>query len=247
MSLADMNVADLTDQVPPTHPLDRMPVRSIGPDAAAPVTPLEASLPYRAVKRTLDIVLGTAMLLATLPVLVVVALSVRRDGGPAVFRQRRLGKDGTTFLMLKFRSMAVDAEDRLRRDPELYRRYVENDFKLPAEEDPRTTRLGRFLRSSSIDELPQLVNVLRGEMTLVGPRPIVEGEIAEYESRGAAEAYLHAKPGLTGPWQASGRSLMGYDARIALDVDYVENPSVLADVKLLARTARAVVQRAGAH
>lgn len=200
-----------------------------------------------AAKRTLDIVGATAMLLLALPVLVVVAVLVRLDGGPVLFRQHRLGRGGFSFPILKFRSMAADAEARLRSDPALYERYVENGFKLPADEDPRITRLGRFLRASSLDELPQLINVLRGHMSLVGPRPIVSDELVEYTVRGAEEVYLANRPGLTGLWQASGRSLVGYDQRVQMDVSYARTVGIRTDLSIMVRTVGAVLRRHGAH
>lgn len=200
-----------------------------------------------ACKRTYDVAVALAVLLVTLPTLLVIALLVRRDGGPALFRQNRIGRNGETFAMFKFRSMAVDAEERLRSDPALHEQYVANGFKLPAESDPRVTRLGRFLRASSLDEIPQLFNVLRGEMSVVGPRPIVEDELHEYRVRGGESAYLSARPGMTGLWQTSGRSLVGYDQRVEMDVEYVERASVRTDLSIMVRTVTVVLRREGAH
>ena len=198
-------------------------------------------------KRMFDVVVAFTVLVVALPALAAVALMVKRDGGPALFCQRRVGRDGRLFSMHKFRSMAVDAEERLRSDPELYGEYLANGYKLPAETDPRITRLGRFLRASSLDELPQLFNVLRGEMSVVGPRPIVEDELTEYRIRGGEAAYLRGRPGMTGMWQTSGRSLVGYDQRVEMDVRYVERAGVRTDVMIMFRTVAAVVRREGAH
>jgi lipopolysaccharide/colanic/teichoic acid biosynthesis glycosyltransferase len=199
------------------------------------------------VKRSLDVVLATTLLLLALPVLAVLAVLVKLDGGPALFCQRRVGRRGGLFGMYKLRSMAPCAEERLRANPELYERYVSNGFKLPADEDPRITRLGRFLRASSLDELPQLINVVRGDMSLVGPRPIVAPELVEYQTRGAEAAYLSARPGLTGLWQVSGRSLVGYDERVQMDAQYLREANLRTDLSILVRTVGAVIRRHGAH
>lgn len=198
-------------------------------------------------KRAMDVVLSLVLLVLVLPVALVVAVLVARDGGPVLFRQERVGRGGRTFRMFKFRSMAADAEARLVADPELHRRYVENDFKLPADEDPRITSLGRVLRATSLDELPQLLNVLRGDMSLVGPRPIVVRELDEYVRRGGEEDYLAVRPGMTGPWQAGGRSSVGYDERVALDRQYRREAGVTTDLVILVQTVGAVLRREGAH
>ncbi|HMJ77097.1 MAG TPA: sugar transferase [Iamia sp.] len=198
-------------------------------------------------KRALDIVVSASLLVLAAPLFLLVAVLVRIEGGPVIFSQRRLGQNGRIILVRKFRTMAPDAEDRLRSDPELFDRYVANGFKLPSEEDPRLSRWGRFLRSSSLDELPQLVSVLWGEMSMVGPRPIVEPELVEYTSRGAHDAFLAARPGLTGLWQVSGRSSLSYDQRVELDLRYLSRQNLLTDLKIVARTAVVVVRRVGAH
>jgi lipopolysaccharide/colanic/teichoic acid biosynthesis glycosyltransferase len=198
-------------------------------------------------KRTVDVAVALTVLLLALPVLLAIALLVRRDGGPVLFRQDRVGRNGRLFGMYKFRSMAEDAEERLRSDPELHQQYVANGFKLPAESDPRVTHLGRILRATSLDEIPQLLNVLRGEMSIVGPRPIVEDELTEYRVRGGERAYLSARPGMTGLWQTSGRSLVGYDQRVEMDKRYVERSSVRTDISIMFRTVTVVMRREGAH
>jgi exopolysaccharide production protein ExoY len=199
-------------------------------------------------KRPFDVVTALGALVVLAPLLILVALAVTlSDGGPVLFRQTRLGRDGRRFQIAKFRTMATDAEARLEADPELHARYVANCFKLHPTEDPRIGRLGRFLRASSLDELPQLFNVISGEMSMVGPRPIVEKEIREYEERGAASSYLAATPGITGLWQVSGRSNLCYSQRIDLDVAYMADCSLANDLRILARTPLAVLQRSGAY
>lgn len=198
-------------------------------------------------KRILDVVVASGLLVLGLPLFVVVALVVKLDGGPVFFRQRRLGASGRLFELIKFRSMAVDAEDRLHADAHLYGTYIANGFKLPADQDPRLSRWGRFLRSSSLDELPQLFCVLKGDMSMVGPRPIVERELVEYTNRGAEDAYLSARPGLTGRWQVSGRSRTGYDQRVDFDLAYLREHSVAKDVRIILKTVLVVLRRIGAH
>ena len=198
-------------------------------------------------KRALDLLVASGLLLVSLPIMATVALVVWIDGRPVLFRQRRIGAGGDPIVIRKFRSMTVDAEERLWADPGLHRRYVDNGFKLPADEDPRLTRWGRFLRSSSLDEIPQILSVLRGDMSMVGPRPVVEPELDEYARRGALATYVGARPGLTGMWQVSGRSELGYDERVALDVTYAAERTLWLDLQILGRTVMVVLRRQGAH
>lgn len=197
-------------------------------------------------KRLMDITVAMLAGLLLLPVALTVTLAIKLlDPGPILFGQRRLGQGGKTFTLYKFRSMRVDAEEALRRDPALYQRYVDNDFKLPEDEDPRVSPLGRFLRKSSLDELPQLYNVLRGELSMVGPRPIVPDELQHYDPY--ADLLLAVRPGITGLWQVSGRSDIRYPERAFLDLDYIGNNNVLTDLGILFRTVPAVLLRKGAH
>jgi lipopolysaccharide/colanic/teichoic acid biosynthesis glycosyltransferase len=141
--------------------------------------------------------------------------------------------------------MRPDAEAVLKRDPEIYAKYLANGYKLPEGEDPRITRIGRILRSTSLDEIPQLLNVVRGDMSLVGPRPIVPAELKEYGER--SDDFLAALPGITGKWQVSGRSNLGYPERADVELDYVYGWSFLEDLRILFRTVPVVLTRAGAH
>jgi exopolysaccharide biosynthesis polyprenyl glycosylphosphotransferase len=194
-------------------------------------------------KRVFDVVVASVALAALSPALAMVALLVRlQDGGPVLFRQARVGRGGTAFDMLKFRSMTLDAEERL----EQLRDLNESDgvlFKI--KEDPRITRVGVFLRRYSIDELPQLINVLRGEMSLVGPRPPLPSEVDQYADH--VHRRLLVRPGLTGLWQVSGRSSLSWDESVRLDLFYVDNWSLFTDLLILARTARAVLGKSGAY
>ena len=197
-------------------------------------------------KRLLDLV-GSAFWLAALaPLIAVIYLVIKLESrGPAIFGHRRLGINGRVFNCLKFRSMHVDAEDRLQQDPALYGEYVRNNYKLSDRNDPRLTGVGRLLRKTSLDELPQLINVLRGEMSLVGPRPIVPDELGEY-GPGAAD-FLSLKPGMTGAWGVNGRSEVGYPDRANMELEYVRTWSLGRDLWILLRTAPVVLMRRGAH
>ena len=198
-------------------------------------------------KRALDIIGAGVGLVLLAPFFLIVALMVRADGGPAFFAHQRVGRGGKLFGCLKFRSMVVDSQARLEallaNDPTA-RAEWEATRKL--KNDPRITRIGSFLRSTSLDELPQLINVLLGEMSLVGPRPVQEAEIDRYYGASAAH-YMAVRPGITGLWQVSGRSETSYESRVALDVSYVSRPSLLADISILLRTPVAVLSRRGAH
>ncbi len=198
----------------------------------------------RLTKSMLDRGLALIGLIIMFPVMVTIAVLVRRDGGPAMFRQVRVGRNGRPFRIWKFRTMSPDAEQRLH-DEGLYERYVANGFKLPADEDPRITRIGRWLRSTSLDELPQLVNVLVGSMSLVGPRPVVPAELELYGS--LRRAYVSLRPGLTGYWQANGRSDVGFPERAVIDSYYYDHQSLRLDLRILARTLGAVITRRGAQ
>jgi exopolysaccharide biosynthesis polyprenyl glycosylphosphotransferase len=197
-------------------------------------------------KRTLDLVVGGIGLVLAAPLLAAIWLLVRLDSkGPALYGHTRLGQNAKPFKCLKFRSMRPDAEQLLVADPGLYARYVANGFKLPEEEDPRITRLGRFLRKSSLDELPQLFNVLRGDMSVVGPRPIVHAELSHYGEHAAY--FLALKPGITGAWQVEGRSNIGYPDRVHIELQYVRKWSIFEDIRILLMTIPAVLSRRGAH
>ncbi len=198
-------------------------------------------------KRAVDIAIAGAALLLASPFFLVVALLVRADGGPAFYAHPRVGRFGRLFGCMKFRSMVVDSQARLdallAADPDA-RAEWEATRKL--KNDPRITRIGRFLRATSLDELPQLINVLRGEMSIVGPRPVTQAELDRHYGAAAAH-YLMVRPGITGLWQVSGRSETTYDQRVALDVAYVSQPSMLADMRILLKTPVAVLSRRGAH
>jgi lipopolysaccharide/colanic/teichoic acid biosynthesis glycosyltransferase len=197
---------------------------------------------YLTAKRTFDLVVASVALIALLPLILAVAVLIRLTSpGPAIFRQTRCGKDGRLFTCYKFRTMVQDAERILDEDGELRAEFV-NAWKL--ERDPRVTRLGVFLRKSSIDELPQLLNVLRGEMSIVGPRPVQPDELARFGRW--APTVTRVKPGLTGLWQVSGRSEVCYEERVEIEVDYVRHCGFWYDLVLVLRTIPTVILTRGA-
>lgn len=196
-----------------------------------------------AAKRATDVVVSALALLLLTPVLLAVALAVAAgDGGPVLFRQVRVGRDGRTFTMHKFRSMTVDAESRR---AGLTPFSDGNGVLFKMHHDPRVTPVGRFLRRYCLDELPQLWDALRGHMSVVGPRPALPEEVARYDP--TARRRLLVKPGITGPWQISGRSDLCWAESVRLDLDYVDHRSLRRDVVILLRTAGAVLRADGAY
>lgn len=194
-------------------------------------------------KRLLDFGLAALLLALLAPLLLVIALVVKlADGGPVLFWQERIGKDGRRFWFPKFRSMHVGGE-RIRHLM-LHRNDHGDSITFKMRNDPRITRVGRWLRILSLDELPQLYNVLKGEMSLVGPRPPLPDEVERYSPTELRR--LEVKPGLTCLWQVSGRSLIPFDRQVALDIEYIERQSLWLDFALLARTVPAVLSRKGA-
>lgn len=202
--------------------------------------------PARLLKRVFDVLTSGVILLLFFPLLVYLAVVIRKDGGPAIFSHRRVGQGGQVFNCYKFRSMCVNAEKQLRdilaSNPEL-RAEWEREFKL--RDDPRISKIGHFLRRTSLDELPQIFNVIKGDMSLVGPRPVIQAELGRY---GDDVAYfLMVRPGMTGLWQVSGRNDVGYDTRVYLDTWYVKNWSLWYDIAILFKTIKVVFKREGAY
>ena len=200
----------------------------------------------RIMKRTMDVIGSLAIITLLSPVLLYLYFSVKKDGGNAIYGHPRIGHNGKTFNCLKFRSMVVNSkevlDELLRTDPEA-RAEWEKDFKL--KNDPRVTKIGAFIRKTSLDELPQLFNVLKGEMSLVGPRPVVADELERYQDD--VEYYLMAKPGMTGLWQVSGRNDVDYNTRVYFDSWYVKNWSLWNDIAILFKTVNVVLKRDGAY
>ena len=196
---------------------------------------------YLVAKRCLDLVVATVMLVVTLPILLACAVAIRLDSpGPILFKQERTGRHGRRFAMWKFRTMLANAEE-LKASLAHLNILPPPDFKVP--NDPRVTRVGRFLRRTSLDELPQLFNVLRGDMSLVGPRP-TSFPATTYELWHTQR--LDVAPGITGLWQLEGRNAVTFDERLRLDVQYMRRMSLWFDLWLLLRTLAAVVRRSGA-
>jgi len=194
-------------------------------------------------KRTLDVVGSLAALLVLSPVLMLIGVLVRLDGGPVIFAQTRVRRHGREFKMFKFRSMRIDAEKQLAALLGENKHGVGVTFKI--KDDPRVTRVGRLLRRYSLDELPQFYNVLIGDMSLVGPRPPVPREVAMYTL--ADRRRLSVNPGITCIWQISGRAEIDFPGQVLLDVNYIESQSLSADMRILAKTPRAVVFGPGAY
>ncbi|MEO7447221.1 MAG: sugar transferase, partial [Humibacillus sp.] len=202
---------------------------------------LEAS---RGLKRAFDVVGASLLLVLALPLIAVCAVLVKvADGGPVLFRQTRVGRDGALFECLKLRTMVVDAEARLAAVSHLSDDPQSILFK--ARSDPRITRIGTFMRRFSIDELPQLVNVVFGDMSLVGPRPALPAEVQRYHPD--VQRRLHVRPGMTGLWQVSGRSDLSWSDTVRLDLYYVDNWSIVQDLTIMAKTIHAVLRSRGAY
>jgi lipopolysaccharide/colanic/teichoic acid biosynthesis glycosyltransferase len=192
-------------------------------------------------KRVLDLVAGGLLLLVTVPLLVVIAVAVRLDSpGPVLLRQQRTGRGGVRFTMFKFRTMVANAEE-LKASLAHLNVLPPPDFKIP--DDPRITRVGRVLRATSLDELPQLLNVLLGDMSLVGPRPTTFSA-ATYDAWHGKR--LEVRPGITGLWQTRGRNTTTFDERLRLDIAYIDRRSLTLDVRILLETVAAVARRTGA-
>jgi lipopolysaccharide/colanic/teichoic acid biosynthesis glycosyltransferase len=195
-------------------------------------------------KRALDIFGSAALIIALSPVFFTIALCIKlEDGGPIIFAQTRVGKYGRLFKMFKFRSMCMDAEARLAEL--LSRNQHSNGITFKIKDDPRITKIGKWIRALSLDELPQLFNVFRGEMSLVGPRPPVPREVAKYTIQDRRR--LEITPGITCFWQVGGRAEIDFPQQVELDVLYIEQQSLWTDVKLLLKTIPAVVNRKGAY
>ena len=203
-------------------------------------------VPNLLVKRAFDIVVSGVAMIVLSPVAALLALAVRFGGpGPIVFGHARLGRHGRYFKCYKFRTMVPNADQVLRSDPALYALYLQNDCKLPPDIDTRITPIGRFLRKTSLDELPQLWNVFRGDMSLVGPRPLVPEEMSFYGEE--EPLLLSLRPGVTGLWQVVGRSSVKYPARAQLELEYVQTWSLAKDLRILLMTIPAVLAQRGAH
>ncbi len=206
---------------------------------------IKNSIGYLFIKRVLDILGSVIGIIVFSPVLLIIALAIKIEDpkGKIIFGHMRVGKDGNMFHCLKFRSMFANAEEMKKNFTEEQKREYAETFKL--QNDPRITKVGKFIRKTSLDELPQLFNILKGDMTLVGPRPIVTDELEFY---GEYDVYYKAvKPGLTGLWQVNGRSDTTYDERVTFDMEYVSTRTVIGDIKIIFMTILKVLKRDGAY
>ncbi len=206
---------------------------------------------YNLFKRTLDIIGSLTGIIFASPVMLATVFLIKLDSQGPIFADtpKRVGKSGRLFKMYKFRSMVVGAHDMLQKDPRLLKQYKQNSYKIA--DDPRVTRVGKFIRKFSIDELPQLFNILKGEMSLVGPRAYYPFELEEQQEKYPqttefVKIILRAKPGLTGVWQTSGRAEINFDKRVEMDAGYVRKRSVFFDILLILKTIPAVLARRGA-
>lgn len=204
-------------------------------------------------KRMLDVTGSLLGLLILSSLFLIVAIAIKIDSSGPVFADipKRVGKKGKLFRMYKFRSMVEGAQEMLNNNPILLKKYKQHSYKLPIDEDPRITGVGKFIRKTSIDELPQLLNILKGEMSLVGPRAYYPFELDEQQvkhphSRKYVKVILSGKPGLTGLWQVSGRSEINFDQRVKMDASYIERRSILYDLWILLKTIPAVLSGRGA-
>jgi exopolysaccharide production protein ExoY len=213
---------------------------------------------YDFFKRTIDILAAIVLVVLFLPFWIIIPILIKVESkGPVFYFPTRVGKNGKPFRMFKFRSMkmfevdgkVVHAVEFWKHNKDLYEKYKQNGWKLTLEDDPRITRLGRILRQTSIDEFPQVFNILLGDMSLIGPRAYVQEEIDDAKNRYGAEILPHiedslsAKPGLTGPWQVSGRNDVPWDKRVRLDAIYAKKRSLLDDIKIIVKTPMAMISK----
>jgi lipopolysaccharide/colanic/teichoic acid biosynthesis glycosyltransferase len=213
---------------------------------------------YDTLKRIMDIVGALVMAVLFLPIWIIIPILLKLDSkGPIFYKPERVGKDGKIFGMYKFRSMkmfeidgkVVHAVEFWKHNPELYEKYKKNGWKLELSEDPRITKLGKILRQTSIDEMPQVINVIKGNMSIVGPRAYVEPELEDAKKRygnnisNLIKESLTAKPGITGPWQVSGRNEIPWNQRVAIDADYAKRKSIIYDIYILFRTPFAMISK----
>lgn len=199
---------------------------------------------YKVVKRVFDIVFSLIGLILLSPVFLIISVIIKLDSkGPVFFVHSRIGEKGKPIGIYKFRTMVNNAEDLIKKFTPEQKEEFERSYKL--ENDPRITKIGNFLRKTSLDELPQILNILKGELSIIGPRPIIQAELEKYEEN--KEKFLSVKPGLTGYWAANGRSDTSYEERMQMELYYVDNMSFKLDVKIFFKTIFAVIKKEGAR
>ena len=199
---------------------------------------------YDILKRFRDIIIGTIGLIICIPIFIIIGIAIKIDSkGPVFFKHKRIGKHGKKLEIYKFRTMIENAEEAMKNFTEEQKKEFAENFKL--ENDPRVTRVGKILRKTSLDELPQIINILKGEMSIIGPRPVVKSELEKYGSN--QDKFLSVAPGLTGYWAANGRSDVSYEERMALELYYVNNRSLILDMKIFFKTIGSVLKGRGAR
>lgn len=235
-NLAREEVVDVVDNVIPNiHALENTEVSN--------ENILKRQSPYRYIKRFMDVILATIALVVLSPIFLIIAIAIKIESkGPVFFKHTRIGKNGKIIKLYKFRSMVINAEELIKSfTPEQMKEYKEN-YKLT--NDPRITKIGKFLRKTSLDELPQLLNIIKGDLSIIGPRPVVTDELKKYGAN--TEKFLSVTPGLTGYWAANGRSCTTYKQRMQMELYYIDNLSLKMDVKVFFKTIEAVIKREGA-
>lgn len=198
---------------------------------------------YIKVKRVIDVILASVALILLSPLFAIIAIAIKIDSkGPVFFAHKRIGKNGKIIKLYKFRSMVINAEELIKSfTPEQMKEYKEN-YKLT--NDPRITKVGKFLRKTSLDELPQLINIINGDLSIIGPRPVIADELEKYGTN--KDKFLSVTPGLTGYWAANGRSNTTYEQRIEMELYYIDNLSLKMDIKVFFKTILSVVKKEGA-
>lgn len=235
-NLAREEVVDVVDDVIPNiHALENTEVSN--------ENILKRQSPYRYIKRFMDVILATIALVVLSPIFLIIAIAIKIESkGPVFFKHTRIGKNGKIIKLYKFRSMVINAEELIKSfTPEQMKEYKEN-YKLT--NDPRITKIGKFLRKTSLDELPQLLNIIKGDLSIIGPRPVVTDELKKYGAN--TEKFLSVTPGLTGYWAANGRSCTTYKQRMQMELYYIDNLSLKMDIKVFFKTIEAVIKREGA-
>jgi len=206
---------------------------------------------FEIAKRSIDIFSSIILLTLFSPILIIISFCIKLSSpGPIIFRQKRVGQGNRQFQMYKFRSMYIGDNDKFLKEqyPELWEKYKKSDWKLPMNEDPRITPIGKFIRATSLDEMPQFINILKGEMSLVGPRAYREDELCEYENKypktkQSIDIIRSAKPGLTGLWQTSGRNDLSFEKRARLDANYIKNRSFRQELLIILKTPFSMLSR----
>ena len=234
-NLAREEVVDVDNVIPNIYALENTEVSN--------ENILKRQSPYRYIKRFMDVILATIALVVLSPIFLIIAIAIKIESkGPVFFKHARIGKNGKIIKLYKFRSMVINAEELIKSfTPEQMKEYKEN-YKLT--NDPRITKIGKFLRKTSLDELPQLLNIIKGDLSIIGPRPVVIDELKKYGAN--TEKFLSVTPGLTGYWAANGRSCTTYEQRMQMELYYIDNLSLKMDVKVFFKTIEAVIKREGA-